>query len=50
MDKHSIHTRYTKIHTARRLKDAMREYYSKGKSAEYTKVVRKYNAIVKELS
>jgi hypothetical protein len=50
MDKQNINTKYTRIHAARRLKDAMREYYSKGKSAEYTKVVRKYNALVKELS
>jgi hypothetical protein len=49
MDKQRKHTRYSKIHMARRLKSTLTDLYVDGKVADYLVVVRKYNQLVKTL-
>jgi len=50
MDKQNINTKYTRIHTARRLKHKLKDCYVHGNVTKYTKVIKEYNQIVRELS
>ena len=49
MDKQRKETKYSKIHLARRLKNTLTDLYVDGKVAQYVKVVREYNQLVKTL-
>jgi hypothetical protein len=48
-DRQRITSRYSKIHLARRLKSTLTDLYVDGKVAQYVKVVREYNQLVKTL-
>ena len=48
-DKQNPNTRHSRIHMARRLKSTLTDLYVDGKVAQYVKVVREYNQLVKTL-
>lgn len=48
-DRQKPNTKHSRIHMARRLKNNLTDLYVNGKVAQYVKVVREYNQLVKTL-